>query len=682
MYARYKPSKDTIHYQLWRPNGGLYADWTNSNNYWGAFYYPRRHKNIPSDENIYHLFRYWYGESAGGALWALTDQGHIYGAGYDKDGILGVPTNKIDNSSYSVVTYFTKIPNVDNVVKLMPNWYKYFIKADGTLWEQSSTYSTVENEDGTSGNAYTWSQDTSISDVFEIKGNSGSTAFYALKTDGTVWVKGTVASATTDSLGLGSETTTVESWTQLTALSNIVQIHTTNYTYANSENENFAINSSGKVYAWGYNNAGQLATSSTDTLVTAPTLCTAVYDLNVKGIASLAGQCTLFLTYDGHVYHIGNYSTGSSTVNNRREAYQLPDIENIKDIYFENRTFYAWLIRYDGFYYMVKPYSKTLTNLSNITLVTSYNFLADKLTDVTGTYTSSNGIVYYYKQTFTYRVGNGKDNVIIDCNLVYGTSDSYGSDFSTVSNTFTESTYTNSNIIMTAFANSQLQSWEQAIDPVAAFDPTSVTDPGTVVSGSWPTNSGKSLFYAVTATVTGRTSTTATITYVTKYGLTESYGTTYSTKTLNVDENNRNATTELNALKSTGTYNLLNIIPASTDSQSYTASPSGIIYQYQTTFTQGEVTLTSNKITVTTVYGTTTSYGTTYSTTTLTFTTTNYANAASDQSSTKTSQVNGLKAKLNTLIGEISLPSPNPKTWEISTNSGKKIYLQTTYTKS
>ena len=54
MYGRYSPSKDLIHYQYWKYNGELYQDNTNYKDYW-FYYYPRRHQNIPSNENIYDL---------------------------------------------------------------------------------------------------------------------------------------------------------------------------------------------------------------------------------------------------------------------------------------------------------------------------------------------------------------------------------------------------------------------------------------------------------------------------------------------------------------------------------------------------------------------------------------------------------------------------------------------------
>ena len=85
MFGRYSPSRELIHYDIWNYNSSHYGDITNSNAWWFYFYYARRDfKNIPSDENMYDLKR-MYG-SGTNKLWALTDQGHIYGAGYiDKD---------------------------------------------------------------------------------------------------------------------------------------------------------------------------------------------------------------------------------------------------------------------------------------------------------------------------------------------------------------------------------------------------------------------------------------------------------------------------------------------------------------------------------------------------------------------------------------------------------------------
>ena len=70
MHGRYKPFKDLFHYECWRTSGVRDLDLTNSNN-WTRFYYPRRHQNIPEDENMYFFYFLYYGTSTE-TLWDYT----------------------------------------------------------------------------------------------------------------------------------------------------------------------------------------------------------------------------------------------------------------------------------------------------------------------------------------------------------------------------------------------------------------------------------------------------------------------------------------------------------------------------------------------------------------------------------------------------------------------------------
>ena len=78
MYGRYIPSRALFHYEDWKIYGYQYIDYTNSNSSWDHLYYTRRDfKNIPSDENIYNLFHYWYGDGTN-TLWELIRLYSIY----------------------------------------------------------------------------------------------------------------------------------------------------------------------------------------------------------------------------------------------------------------------------------------------------------------------------------------------------------------------------------------------------------------------------------------------------------------------------------------------------------------------------------------------------------------------------------------------------------------------------
>ena len=141
------------------------------------------------------------------------------------------------------------------------------------------------------------------------------------------------------------------------------------------------------------------------------------------------------------------------------------------------------------------------------------------------------------------------------------------------------------------------------------------------------------------------------------------------------------ANNEIQSIKDSDMNKMLNVQVPNSLTGLHNAS-NGRTYFYKTTFTQGNADLSSNTINVTTVYGKSTSYGSTFKTDALSWTTASYANAATNQASAKSTQVTNLKSKLDTLIGDVSLPSPNPKTWSVTTSSGKTIYLQTTYAKA
>ena len=69
IFARYTPSRDTIHSEDFQYN--QHHDYTNTQG-WNFFYYPRRHQNIPDNENIYDVYLIWYGANTD-TLWALIE---------------------------------------------------------------------------------------------------------------------------------------------------------------------------------------------------------------------------------------------------------------------------------------------------------------------------------------------------------------------------------------------------------------------------------------------------------------------------------------------------------------------------------------------------------------------------------------------------------------------------------
>ena len=132
------------------------------------------------------------------------------------------------------------------------------------------------------------------------------------------------------------------------------------------------------------------------------------------------------------------------------------------------------------------------------------------------------------------------------------------------------------------------------------------------------------------------------------------------------------------------TIGFLKVTVPADQPEEYTSSVTGLKYHLNTHYDQGAVTTTSNTISWTTSWYPSTSTSTTftYGTSSNTqFTSANWDNAQSTLSTGGATQRTALKSYLDTLIGDVTLPSPNPKTSEVTTNSGRKLYLRTTYTK-
>ena len=663
---------------------------------WSWYYfYKALHENLPS-EKIVALYRY---HAVGGQnqIWALGQNGHLFSVGYNVNGAASVPTTlnakDSDGNTLTYTEYFNQVYTsssvIDSVVKLVP-LARAFIKADGTLWTQNSAV-------GSNG-YFEFSQDTGITGVYKVTTNSSRSAYYALKQDGTVWVRGAVANTTTDSLGLGNTTNVGTTWTQLTGLTNIVDIHTCNYTYGNAINENFAINTSGRVYAWGYDTHGNLGSGAKNALVTTPTLCSKIgTSYNVKQVVSLAGFCTLFLMQNGTVFYIGDYSADSTdTVSNTVDPKQLKTTEganlvNIKNIYFESRCFIAWLVTNNGYVYTVEAQNKTLNDLYDIRVMTDWNFCVDLPANVTGSYTA-NSKTYYYKQTCTYDTSNANTSnaktVKVIVTTVMGTSTSYGTTYDETTYEFSESgtnKMINAESTLSTYMAAVLTSLKGSLD----LTTTSVT-------GQESTNSGATAYYKITYTPKFVAGTGISVDYAMVWGLNTNYGVSvdsgnyvlshsgYTNRTANLYSTTATTSisyTLINTFKTT-TIGFLKVAVPSAVSENYTSTVTGLTYRLTTTYSQGATTTTSNTISWTTTWYPSTSSSTsfTYGTSSNTqFTSANYTSAATTLSNGGTSQRTALKSYLDTLIGDVTLPSPNPKTSTVTTNSGRTLYLRTTY---
>lgn len=176
---------------------------------------------------------------------AIKSDGTVWAWGNNNIGQLGQNTNQVDKSTPVQVPGLTGASAVSCGTK-----FSVVAKSDGTVWVFGNNFN-YEYGNGTQVEAanYAPTQVPGLSDVKMVA--ASEVTLLALKNDGTVWgwgdnARGQVGSGKTTTSG-----TDIRVPTQVSGLSGISHI-------ARGYNHSLAVKSDGTVYAWGWNDYGQL----------------------------------------------------------------------------------------------------------------------------------------------------------------------------------------------------------------------------------------------------------------------------------------------------------------------------------------------------------------------------------------------------------------------------------------
>jgi alpha-tubulin suppressor-like RCC1 family protein len=241
----------------------------------------------------------------------LKSDGTIWGAGYNSQGQLG------DYNNFEV-TEPTKINGISNVKDVKAGSYHTLaLKNNGTVW----AFGYNENGQlgiGTNDDTKIPTQVKGISNIKQIDANGNVSI--ALAQDGTIYTWGYNYSG---QLGDGT-TQDSDIPVKVKNLSDVKDIYASGVTC-------FALKSDGTVWAWGANNVYQLSTSTKDKNSLVPIQIPGLN--NIKKLA-VGTSHTLALTKNNEVYAWGynNYGEMGNDYKNSIIPRKVNGIENVKDI--------------------------------------------------------------------------------------------------------------------------------------------------------------------------------------------------------------------------------------------------------------------------------------------------------------------------------------------------------------
>ena len=229
------------------------------------------------------------------------------------------------------------VSNLTDIVKIDGGfWYSMALKNDGTVWTWGS------NETGTLGNGTKENRNIAaqVSGISNVKNiAAGAHHVLVLKNDNTVWTWG---ANNYGQLGTGDNTQSLDP-VQITGFENVVAI-------AAGDDHSLAVKSDGTVWAWGLNDQGELGTGST----TPSTSYEPVQVANLTDVIAVAGggyKFSLALKEDGTVWawgynqwgQLGNGTNTPSSV-----PVEVSNLSGITSIAVHGGQGHAMALRNDG----------------------------------------------------------------------------------------------------------------------------------------------------------------------------------------------------------------------------------------------------------------------------------------------------------------------------------------------
>jgi alpha-tubulin suppressor-like RCC1 family protein len=262
----------------------------------------------------------------------LSEDGAVFAWGMNDYGQIGDNTSNINRLNPVQVLGTGGSGNLTGIVSIAAGLYHSMaLKEDGTVWAWGNNVDGQIGNNSSGGNVLTPVQVVGVNGIGDLTGIVAIAAGYsysiALKSDGTVCAWGNNYYGQLGDNSQANRTipvkvcaTSTMSGTCATNLQNIVAIAA-----GIGSTHSIALKSDGTVYAWGYNNAGQIGNNSSGGNVLTPVQVVGVNGIgDLTGIVAIAAGTyhSLALSEDGTVYawgynnagQIGNNSSGGNVL--------------------------------------------------------------------------------------------------------------------------------------------------------------------------------------------------------------------------------------------------------------------------------------------------------------------------------------------------------------------------------